>query len=37
MEKEQFVIVNGLTTMFNNYLGMVVEHISFLTTAPNQI
>ena len=37
MEKEQFLIANGLTTMFNNYLGMVVEHISFLTPPSNQI
>ena len=37
MEKEQFLIVDGLTTMFNNYLGMVVEHISFLTPASSQI
>ena len=37
MEKEQFLIANGLTTMFNNYLGMVVKHISFLTPPSSKI
>ena len=30
MEKEQFIVADDLITMFNDYLGMVVEHISFL-------
>ena len=37
MEKEQFLVVDGLITMFNDYLGMVVEHISFLTPPSSKI
>ena len=37
MEKEQLFVVDGLITMFNDYLGMVVEHISFLTPPSSQI
>ena len=37
MEKEQFLLVDGLITMFNDYLGMVVEHVSFLTPSSSKI
>ena len=37
MKKEQFLVANGLITMFNYYLGMVVEHISFLTPPSSKI
>ena len=37
MEKEQFFVANGLITMFNDYLGMVVEHVSFLTPSSSKI
>ena len=37
MEKEQLFVANGLITMFNDYLGMVVEHISFLTPPSSKI